>query len=112
MSAIDAIEGLIGQISIGGTMIAFLTGVDFSTDRSQTRWRAMGTFNPTQILKGRRNFEGSVRRAYLCCEFLDDFMRDDTEFSAVIYPRGTAACGTIQGTIAFKTDRSIIDDYC
>lgn len=105
MSATDAIEGLVGQISIGGTLVAFLTGIDFSSDRSQTPWRAMGTYNPTQILKGRRNFEGGVRKAYLCGEFLTDFMRDDTEFACIIYPRNNTACGTIQGTIAFKTYR-------
>jgi hypothetical protein len=100
-----AIEGLIGQISIGGTLVGFLTGIEFGGDRSQTPWRAMGTYDPTQILKGRRNWDGVVRRAYICGEFVDVFAQNQTEYSCLIYPRGTAGCGTVQGTIAFKSLR-------
>ena len=101
--ATDAIEGLVGQISIGGTLIGFLTGITFSGDRSQTPWRAMGTYDPTQILKGRRNYEGSSQKAYLCGDWLDVFMVNDTDYSGTIYPRGTSACGTIAGSLAIKT---------
>ena len=110
MSASSAIEGLIGELSIGGTMIAFLTGIEFSGDRAQTPWRAMGSYDPTQILKGRRNYEGAARKAFLCAEWLDLFMVNCTDYSATIYPRGrltcpggVAACGTIAGSIAIKT---------
>ncbi len=103
MSASSAIEGLIGELSLGGTMIAFLTGIEFSGDRSQTPWRAMGSFDPTQILKGRRNYEGAARKAYLCGNWLDVFMVNQLDYSATIYPRGTAACGTIAGSLAIKT---------
>jgi len=105
MSATTAIEGLVGQISIGGTLIGFLTGVDFSGDRSQTPWRASGSFDPTQILKGRRNYEGTARKAYLCGDWLDLFMVNATDYAATIYPRGTAACGTIAGSLAIKSYR-------
>lgn len=103
--ATTAIEGLIGQISVGGTIVGFLTGVEFGGDRSQTPWRAMGTYDPTQILKGRRNWDGVVRRAYICGEFVDVFAQNLTEYAATIYPRGTAGCGTIAGSIAFKSIR-------
>jgi len=103
MSATDAIEGLIGEISIGGTMIGFLTGIEFSGDRAQTPWRAMGSYDPTQILLGRRNYEGAARKAYLCGDWLDLFMVNDTVYAATIYPRGTSACGTIAGSMAIKT---------
>jgi len=103
MSASDAIEGLIGELSIGGTMICFLTGIDFSGDRAQTPWRAMGSYDPTQILLGRRNYEGAARKAYLCGDWLDTFMVNETVYSATIYPRGTAGCGTIAGSLAIKT---------
>ena len=105
MSATTATEGLIGEISIGGTLVALLTGVEFSGDRSQTPWRAMGTYNPTQILKGRRNFEGTARKAYLCGDWVDLFMVNQTDYAATIYPRGTAACGTIAGSLAIKSYR-------
>ena len=98
-----AIEGLVGQLSIGGTIVGFLTGVTLTGDRSQTQWRAMGTYDATQILKGRRNFEGTAKKAYLCGDWLDLFKLDTTEFSGTIYPRGTAACGTIAGSIAIKS---------
>ena len=110
MSASSAIEGLIGELSVGGTMIAFLTGINFSGDRSQTPWRAMGSYDPTQILLGRRNYEGAARKAYLCGDWLDDFMVNCTVYAATIYPRGRticpgggSACGTIAGSLAIKT---------
>ena len=103
MSASSAIEGLIGELSIGGTMICFLTGIDFSSDRAQTPWRAMGSYDPTQILLGRRNYEGAARKAFLCGDWLDVFMQNTTVYAATIYPRGTSACGTIAGSIALKT---------
>jgi len=105
MSATEAIEGLVGELSIGGTMIALLTGIEFSGDRSQTPWRAMGTYDPTQILKGRRNYEGVARKAYLCGDWLDVFMVNNTDYAATIYPRGTAGCGKIAGSIAIKSYR-------
>ena len=101
--ATTAIEGLIGQLSLGGTIVGFLTGVTLSGDRAQTQWRAMGTYDATQILKGRRNFEGTARKAYLCGDWLDLFKLDTTEFAATLYPRGTTACGTIAGSIAIKS---------
>lgn len=101
--ATTAIEGLIGELSIGGTMIGFLTGIEFSADRAQTPWRAMGSYDPTQILKGRRNYEGAARRAFLCAEWLDIFMVNTTDYAATIYPRGTGVCGTIAGSLAIKT---------
>jgi len=100
-----AIEGLIGELSIGGTFIAYLTGIEFSGDRSQTPWRAMGTYDPHQILKGRRNYEGAARKAYICGDWLDVFMVNLTDYAGTIYPRGTAACGTISGSLAIKTYR-------
>jgi len=100
-----AIEGLIGEIGIGGTMIAFLTGIEFSGDRNTTPWRAMGSYDPTQILLGRRNYEGAARKAFMCADWLDDFMQNLVIYSATIYPRGTGACGTIAGSLAIKTYR-------
>ena len=100
-----AIEGLIGELSIGGTMIAFLTGIDFSGDRSTTPWRAMGSYDPTQILLGRRNYEGGAKKAFMCGDWLDMFMQNTVIYAATIYPRGTAGCGTIAGSIAIKSYR-------
>lgn len=112
MSATTASEGLRGELSIGGTLIALLTGIEFSGDRSQTPWRALGSFDPTQILKGRRNYEGTARKAYLCGDWLDLFMVNCTDYAATIYPRGrtvcggtTIACGTIAGSLAIKSYR-------
>lgn len=100
--ATTAIEGLVGQLSLGGTIVGLLTGVTLSGNRSQTPWRAMGTYDATQILKGRRNYEGTARKAYLCGDWLDLFALDKTEFAATLYPRGTTGCGTIAGSIAIK----------
>jgi len=84
-------------------LIGFLTGIEFSGDRAQTPWRAMGSYDPTQILLGRRNYEGAARKAYLCGDWLDLFMVNDTVYAGSIYPRGTAGCGTIAGSLAIKT---------
>lgn len=110
MSATSAIEGLVGELSIDGNMIALLTGIEFSADRAQTPWRPMGSFDPMQILKGRRNYEGAARKAYLCAEWLDVFMVNCTDYSATLYPRGRTicpgtvlACGAIAGSLAIKS---------
>ena len=104
---VNASEGLIGRVTWGGTVIGHLLGVELSGDRSTTPYRAIGTYNPTQILKGRRNFEGSARHAYLCGDFLSLFRLDCQEFAGSFFPRYGecvgSACGTIAGTIVFKS---------
>ncbi len=107
-----AIEGLVGELSLGGTLIALLTGFSMSGDRSQTPWRPMGSRDPLQILKGRRNFEGSAEKAYVCGDWLDLFLVNCTDYAATLYPRGQTicpgtvpACGTIAGSIAIKSWR-------
>jgi len=105
------VEGLVGRISFGGTVVGHLLGVELSGDRSTTQYRAMGTYATTSILKGRRNFEGSARKAFLCGEFLTLFLNDCTEYQGSFFPRyghcigGITACGTIAGTIVFKSWR-------
>jgi len=69
-----AIEGLVAELSIGGTLVSLLTGISLSGDRSQTPWRPMGSRDALQILKGRRNFEGSAEKAYVCGDWLDLFL--------------------------------------
>ena len=102
------VEGLVGRISFGGTVVGHLLGVDLSGDRNTTQYRAMGTYETTHILKGRRNFEGSAKKAFLCGDFLTLFLDDCTEFAGSFFPRyghcigGGTACGTIAGTIVFK----------
>ena len=102
MSVTCAIEGLVGEVALGGTLVAWLMGVTLTATRAQTQIRAMGTYDATCILKGIRNWEGSVQRAFLCAEWVDLFLLNNTEFSGTFYPRGTAACGTIAGSLAFK----------
>lgn len=106
-----AFEGLRARISVGGTLVGLLMGIEFGGDRSQTPWRPMGEYDPIQILKGRRNWDGTVRRAYICGEFVDVFMQNETEYECLIYPRGTTGCGTVQGTIAFKSLRVTQMEY-
>jgi len=103
-------EGLIAELSVGGTLVTLLTGITLKGDRSQTPWRSMGNYDPEQILKGRRNFEGTASKAYVCGAWLDLFLINCTDYAATIYPRGrticpgaVAACGTIGGSIAIKS---------
>lgn len=103
-----AAEGYRAIIGIGTSLVALLTGIDFSGDRSQTPWRPMGSYDPIQILKGRRNFSGAARKAYLCGEWLGTFLTNCTDYAATFYPRGTAVCGggtvcgSFSATIAIK----------
>ena len=105
------VEGLVGRVYFGGTMVGHLLGVELSGDRNTTQYRAMGTYATTSILKGRRNFEGSAKKAFLCGEFLTLFLNDCTEYTGSFFPRyghcvgGITACGTIAGTIVFKSWR-------
>lgn len=99
------VEGLVGKISINGTIVGHLLGVELSGDRSVTHYRAMGTYNATSLLRGRRNFEGSARKAFLCGDFLGFFLNDCGTFAGTFYPRYGActesACGTIAGSLVF-----------
>ena len=100
-------EGLIGKISLGGTVIGHLLGVELSGDRSVTHYRAMGTYDATTLLRGRRNYEGSARKAYICGDFLTLFRDNCGTIAGTFYPRyghctgGTTACGTIGGSLIF-----------
>ena len=101
------VEGLIGYINFGGTTVGHLLGVELSGDRSVTHYRAMGTYSATTLLRGRRNFEGSARKAYICGDFLTLFLNDCGTFGGTFFPRyghctgGTDACGTIAGSLIF-----------
>jgi len=106
-----AYEGFRATIGVGGTIVGFLTGIEFGGDRSQTPWRPMGAYDPLQILKGRRNWDGTVRRAYVCAEFIGVFMQNNLDYAATIYPRGTTGCGTFSGSIAFKSIRVTQMEY-
>jgi hypothetical protein len=105
-----AVEGLVAELSIGGTLVTLLTGIELRGDRSQTPWRPMGDYDPLQILKGRRNLEGTARKAYVCGDWLDLFLLNCRDYAATIFPRGQTicpgtvqACGTIAGSIAIKS---------
>ena len=106
-----AAEGYRAILVFETTAVALLTGIEFSGDRSQTPWRPMGTADVTQILKGRRNFEGVARKAYLCGDWLGTFLTNCTEYRATIYPRGSTACGagtvcgSFSATVASKSWR-------
>lgn len=105
--SVTAAEGYRAILGLGTAIVALLTGVDISGDRAQTPWRPMGSTNPIQVLKGRRNFEGAARKAYLCGEWLGTFLTDCTDYQATFYPRGTSTCGG--GTVcgSFKATVSI-----
>lgn len=101
------IEGLVGDISVGGTFVGMLTGVTLSATRDVTEFAAMGTYETDCLLPGRVRYSGSFERGYMCATFFDIF-RDSTstggaEFAGTFYPRGTAACGTIAGSLMFTT---------
>ena len=106
--AIVAAEGFRAVLGMGTSIVALLTGIDFSGDRAQTPWRPMGSTDPIQILKGRRNFEGAARKAYVCGEWLGTFLTNCLDYVATIYPRGTATCiggttcGSFKATVAIK----------
>jgi len=101
------IEGLIGEISVGGTFVGWLMGVTLNATRSVTQIRGMGTFEASCILKGIVNYEGSFKKAYMCATYFDIFRDSVTtggaEYAGTFYPRGTAACGTIAGSLVFTS---------
>lgn len=103
-----ATEGMRAAFATSGGVVGLLTGVEFSGDRAQTPWRPMGSYNPIQILKGRRNFEGAARKAYVCGAWLGTFLANCTEYGATFWPSGSAACNSIGGTCgSFKATIAI-----
>ena len=45
-------EGLAGSFSLSGSVIALLSGVDLSWDRSATEWASMGETATSDVLLG------------------------------------------------------------
>lgn len=107
MSVTCPIEGLIGDISVGGTFIGMLTGVTLNGSRDVTQFRAMGTYETSCLLPGIVEYTGSFEKAFMCEGWLDIFRDSSTsggsEFAGTFYPRGTAACGTIAGSLMFTS---------
>ncbi len=103
----SAIEGLIGEVSIGGSLVGFLTGVNLRANRASASIRGYGTFEASHILKGIVDYNGAVAKAYICNEWLDNFRNSTTsggvEWEGTFYPRGTAECGTIAGKLIFTS---------
>ncbi len=99
------------MLRLNTSIVALLTGIEFSGDRSQTPWRPMGSYNPIQILKGRRNFEGSARKAYVCGDWLGTFLVNCTDYMATFYPVGSATCGGVGGTCGSFSATIAIKSY-
>ena len=100
-------EGLIGDISVGGTFVGMLTGVTLNATRDATEFAAMGTYETTCLLPGRVRYSGNFDRGFMCAAYFDIF-RDSPStggatFAGTFYPRGTAACGTIAGSLMFTS---------
>ncbi len=96
----DAIEGLIGEVSVGGTLVGYLRGVTLSASREAERARHIGSVRSDLVLPGQVNFRGGIRRAYVCDNFFELF-ESDAEFQGTFYPRGSAECGRITGVVLF-----------
>ena len=103
MTVTCPIEGLIGDLSVGGTFVGMLTGVTLSASRDATEFSAMGTYETSCLLPGRVRYSGSFEKAYMCATWFDIFRDSSTtggvEYAGTFYPRGTAACGTIAGSL-------------
>jgi hypothetical protein len=84
----SASEGFLGVMRIGMAVVGNLTGVSLKGVRGQEHIRALGNDDTDKILKGKRDFEGTARHAYICGEWLDYFKQDCTEFNLEVYPRG------------------------
>jgi len=101
------IAGLIGDISVGGTFVGMLTGVTLNATRDVTEFAAMGTFETTCLLPGRVRYAGNFDKGYMCATYFDIFRDSPTTggatFAGTFYPRGTAACGTIAGSLMFTS---------
>ena len=93
-------EGLIGEVSLNGTFIAWLTGVSLDGSRAIEQIRTLGTVRSVGVMPGRVNFKGKFKHAYLCNGVFNLF-ESDQAFSAYFYPRGFASCGTYRGTVLF-----------
>ncbi len=93
-------EGMMGSISIGGTAVGKLTGVDFDWSASLKEMAYMGEEETSEVLHGVRKYKGSAKKAYIDNTFLAAF-RAGTELVGTLYPRGGTA-PYIAGTLAFS----------
>jgi len=81
----DPERGLDAKLYVNGTLIAQLTGIEFTCDAEHTPFRPMGSLEPTTILQGIRNYNGRYRRAYVDNNYIDIFV-DGTECTGSLVP--------------------------
>lgn len=94
------IEGLVGEVTLNGTFIGWLMGVRLNGRRVTEQIRTLGTVRSVDVMSGRVDYTGNFRTAYICNDMYDLF-ESDSAFSCYLYPRGTAECGTLRGTVLF-----------
>lgn len=79
-------RGMYGVLSIGGTAIALLTGVDFDWDKPVTEFAQMGTNVVTSVLQGVQHYRGAFRHAFIDCVYLTIF-QNETVLAGSLVPR-------------------------
>lgn len=95
-------EGLNASISLGGTVIGFLTGISFSGRRTVESWTSMGSTDPTDALLGPLEYTGGFSRAYIDNTYFDVFT-SGTALVGTIFPRG--------GTTPYIAGTMVLSDY-
>ena len=97
-----ATAGFNASIRIDWVLIATLTGVEIWGDRDQQTLYSIGDSDASKILKGKRNFGGSAKKAYVCGEWLDYFLRDNTTFEFELYPAGLTGTHVIVANMSLS----------
>ena len=91
------IEGYKATLSLGGTTVALLVGVEFSAVRDVEEFAAAGEDSISAVLLGPIRYSGRARKAYVDNEFLS-LIVNKTELVGTIYPRGDST-PYIAGTV-------------
>jgi len=90
-----AARGMDGVLSIGGTAIGLLTGVDFAWDKPVTEFAAMGTSYVTQVLHGVRHYHGAFRKAFVDCTYHTIFQDETVLVGSLVARSGRSFVGSL-----------------
>jgi len=90
-------RGLDAKLYIGspGTLVAYLTGIEFSWESEYTEFCAMGTAYVTDLLLGVKRYRGAYKKAYIDNTYAGLFVAGTLVLGTIVPTSGGSMGGTI-----------------
>jgi len=91
----SARRGLDAKLYVNGTLIAFLTGIDFSWECPSSEFAGMGTAYATDAFLGVKHYRGAFRRAYVDNQYTYIFQGGTKSLGSLVPVTGRTIVGTL-----------------